>query len=52
MYSWIWSKLPGGKLAKTFVAIVFLAALSYFMFTIGFPAIEQFFNVDQTTITE
>ncbi len=52
MYSWIWGKLPGGKLAKTFVAIAFLVALSLFMFTIGFPAIEQFFNVDQTTITE
>ena len=52
MYSWIWRKLPGGKLAKTFIAIVLLAALSFFMFTIGFPAIEQFFNVDQTTITE
>ena len=52
MYSWIWRKLPGGKMAKTFTAIVLLAALSLFMFTIGFPAIEQFFNVDQTTITE
>ena len=52
MYSWIWRKLPGGKLAKTFIAIVLLAGLSLFMFTIGFPAIEQFFNVDQITITE
>jgi hypothetical protein len=52
MYSWIWSKLPGGKLAKTFIAIVLLAALSLFMFTIGFPAIEQLFNVDEITITE
>jgi hypothetical protein len=52
MYSWIWSKLPGGKQAKTFVAAVMLAGLAVFMFTIGFPAIEDFFNVDQTTITE
>ena len=52
MYSWIWRKLPGGKLVKPFIAIALLAALSLFMFTIGFPAIEQFFNVDQTTITE
>jgi hypothetical protein len=52
MYSWIWSKLPGGKLAKTFIAGVILAGLALFMFTIGFPAIEQYFNVDQTTITE
>jgi riboflavin transporter FmnP len=52
MYSWIWSKLPGGKFAKTFIVIVLLAALSLFMFMIGFPAIEDFFNVDQTTITE
>ena len=52
MYSWIWRKLPGGKLAKTFVSAVMLAGLALFMFTIGFPAIEDFFNVDQTTITE
>jgi hypothetical protein len=52
MYSWIWRELPGGRLAKTITVIVLLAALSLFMFTIGFPAIEQFFNVDQTTITE
>jgi hypothetical protein len=52
MYSWIWRKLPGGRLAKTITVIVLLTALSLFMFTIGFPAIEQFFNVDQTTITE
>jgi hypothetical protein len=52
MYSWIWSKLPGGKLAKTFAAVVILAGLALFMFIIGFPAIEDFFNVDQTTITE
>jgi hypothetical protein len=52
MYSWFWSKLPGGKVAKTFIAIVLLTGLALFMFTIGFPAIEQYFNVDQTTITE
>jgi hypothetical protein len=52
MYSWIWSKLPGGKLAKTFLDILMLVGLALFMFTIGFPAIEDFFNVDQTTITE
>lgn len=52
MYSWIWAKLPGGRLTKTFAAAVMLAGLALFMFTIGFPAIEQFFNVDQTTITE
>jgi hypothetical protein len=52
MYSWIWSKLPGGRLAKTFVAVAMLAGLALFMFTIGFPAIENYFNVDQTTITE
>jgi hypothetical protein len=52
MYSWIWSKLPGGKLAKTFVAAVMLAGLALFMFMIGFPAIEDFFNVDEITITE
>ena len=52
MYSWIWSKLPGGKLAKTFLAILMLVGLALFMFTIGFPAIEDFFNVDQITITE
>ena len=52
MYSWIWSKLPGGRLAKTFVAVAMLAGLALLMFTIGFPAIEDFFNVDETTITE
>ena len=52
MFSWIWSKLPGGKLAKLFMATVMLAGLALFMFMIGFPAIEDFFNVDQTTITE
>ena len=52
MYSWIWSKLPGGKLAKTFIAAVILGGLALFMFTIGFPTIEDFFNVDQITITE
>jgi hypothetical protein len=52
MYSWIWSKLPGGRLAKTFVAVAMLAGLALFMFTIGFPAIEDYFNVDETTITE
>ena len=52
MYSWIWSKLPGGRFAKTFVAVVMLSGLAFFMFTIGFPAIEDFFNVDETTITE
>ncbi len=29
-----------------------LVGLALFMFAIGFPALEQFFNVDQTTITE
>lgn len=52
MYSWIWKKLPGGKIAKAFLAVVLLTGLALFMFTIGFPAIEQFFNVDETTITE
>jgi riboflavin transporter FmnP len=52
MYSWIWSKLPGGKLVKTFVAVAILVGLSLIMFTIGFPAIGQFLNVDQITITE
>jgi len=52
MYSWIWSKLPGGKLTKLFMVIAMLAGLALFMFTIGFPAIEDFFNVDQITITE
>jgi hypothetical protein len=52
MYSWIWRKLPGGKFAKTFMVTLMLAGLASFMFTIGFPAIEDFFNVDQTTITE
>lgn len=52
MYSWIWNKLPGGRLAKTFVIAVLLVGLALFMFTVGFPAIEQYFNVDQTTITE
>jgi hypothetical protein len=52
MYSWIWRKLPGGRLAKAFVAAVMLAGLAFFMFTIGFPSIENYFNVDQTTITE
>ena len=52
MYSWIWHKLPGGRLAKSFACIAILAGLALFMFTVGFPAIEQFFNVDQTTIAE
>jgi hypothetical protein len=52
MYSWIWNKLPGGRFAKAFVAVVILAGLALFMFAIGFPAIEDFFNVDQITITE
>jgi hypothetical protein len=52
MYSWIWNKLPGRRLAKTFVCIAILAGLTLFMFTVGFPAFEQFFNVDQTTITD
>jgi hypothetical protein len=52
MYSWIWNKLPGGKVGKTVFALALLAGLTAFMFTIGFPALEQFFNVDQTTITE
>jgi hypothetical protein len=52
MYSWIWNKSPGGKVGKTALAVALLAGLTMFMFTIGFPAIEQFFNVDQTTITE
>jgi hypothetical protein len=52
MYSWIWNKLPGGKVMKSIVAFALLAGLTLFMFTIGFPALEQFFNVDQTTITE
>ena len=52
MYSWIWNKLPGGRFAKALVAVVILAGLALFMFTIGFPAIEDFFNVDQITITE
>jgi hypothetical protein len=52
MYSWIWNKLPGGKLAKISSAALMLAVLTLFMFTIGFPAIESFFNVDQTTITD
>jgi hypothetical protein len=52
MYSWIWNKIPGGKVSKTFFSILLLVGLALFMFTIGFPAIEQYFNVDQTTITE
>lgn len=52
MYSWIWNKLPGGRLTKIIAAAVMLAGLALFMFTIGFPAIEDFFNVDQITITE
>jgi hypothetical protein len=52
MYSWIWRKLPGGRLFKALLATALLAGLTFFMFTIGFPAIEQFFNVDQITITE
>jgi hypothetical protein len=52
MYSWIWSKLPGGKVVKSIAAFALLAGLTLFMFTVGFPAIEQLFNVDQTTITE
>ena len=52
MYSWIWSKLPGSKVVKSIVAIALLVGLTLFMFTIGFPALEQLFNVDQTTITE
>ena len=52
MYSWIWNKLPGGRVAKTFVVAVLLAGLALFMFTVGFPAIEHYFKVDQTTITE
>lgn len=52
MYSWIWGKLPGGRLAKTFACIAIVAGVALLMFTIGFPAIERFFNVDQTTITE
>ena len=52
MDSWIWHKLPGGRLAKTVACIAILAGLALLMFTVGFPALEQFFNVDQTTITE
>jgi hypothetical protein len=52
MYSWIWGKLPGGRVAKSFACIAILAGLTLFMFTVGFPAFEQFFKIDQTTITE
>jgi hypothetical protein len=52
MYSWIWRKLPGGTISKILISLVLLTGIALFMFTVGFPAIEDYFNVDQTTLTE
>jgi hypothetical protein len=52
MYSWIWKKLPGGRVMKVIEAGILLAAIALFMFIVGFPAIEHLFLVDQPAISQ
>jgi hypothetical protein len=43
MYSWLWSKLPGGKIAKALVAALSLSAVIFALFAWGFPALDLWF---------
>lgn len=43
MYSWIWSKLPGGKVAKTVASTLLIAATIAALFNFGFPALDLWF---------
>ena len=52
MYSWIWRKLPGGRLMKVVEIAVLLAAIALFMFAIGFPALEHLIGIDSPAVTD
>lgn len=43
MYSWIWSKLPGGKVAKSVTSAVLISAIMAVLFIWGFPALDLWF---------
>ena len=48
MYSWLWRKLPGGKLAKSIQLAVLAAAVVFLLFTQVFPYLNAIFTVDPT----
>ncbi len=44
IYSWIWSKLPGGKVAKSVASALLIAATIAILFNWGFPALDLWFG--------
>ena len=48
IYSWIWKKLPGGKLSKLLFATAALFALISFLFGSVYPALDQWFVQNPT----
>lgn len=48
MYSWLWRKLPGGKVAKSIQLALLAVAIAFLLFTQVFPYLEAIFTVDPT----
>lgn len=48
MYRWIWSKLPGGRIAKALVALALVILAVVFLFTLVFPWLELSFFAPPT----
>lgn len=52
MYSWIWGKLPGGRVQKFVAVAVLLAAITLLMYIVVFPSLEQLIGIDEVAVTE
>lgn len=44
IFPWLWHKLPGGAILKSVTLFILIAVLTAILFTIVFPAIENFFT--------
>jgi hypothetical protein len=52
MYSWIWRHLPGPVPVRALLAVALLAAIVVLLFTVVFPQVEAWLELNEVTVEE